>query len=279
MESSVLYVDGGLLWNYPIDIFDFAGYMNLSPSDRMPMINNETLGLRIASTRRVPYEYDGKTEEKSIITLRRHIQSLVFTLGEHKAKNYERKENNFRTIDIDPPTLLTLDFEKFDEIVTKEALSEQGRQGALRFKSRVRLIDYFKITLPEDLHKAVLSYEQEPSVQTLPRVSPPALIVAFYSHADPNIQTFLHQNLRVPLWSRDKNGNTAFHEAVIQDQFNALERLLKVAPEGAQAKNFQHFTPNDFAITKDIQDLLSQYSVCGLDVFAQEPQKSVIFHH
>ncbi len=53
-ENTSLFVDGGLLSNFPIDIFDNTKYMN--DENQLPQYNNESLGLRLERCLQIDHE-------------------------------------------------------------------------------------------------------------------------------------------------------------------------------------------------------------------------------
>lgn len=133
------YVDGGLYYNYPINIFDNARYAPLenslpAPYDPRPgaVYNKETLGLRV-DTKDEINSHLKKTEEppQEIRNLKDYAMVLVGGLTDNLNKLHIHKNDWHRTIYIDSLGVGTTDFGLEDRIIQK--LIQSGRDGTINY--------------------------------------------------------------------------------------------------------------------------------------------------
>lgn len=148
-------VDGGVLVNYPVKLFDREKYIDskdsLTTSDkekyaavnkeflathpgRSPYAyNKETLGFRLDSRKEIAaFRYD-ESGGKKINDLVGYLQALVGTILDSQSNTHLQDEDWQRTIYIDTKDVSTIQFDLRDD--KKKELEESGRAGAL---------DYFK---------------------------------------------------------------------------------------------------------------------------------------
>lgn len=270
-KSKTLYVDGGILWNYPVELFDFARYgHNKNLSGHLPKINYETLGIRLVSSElknryeKLNTEGELTPEEISIKTFWQHITSLVSAIYRKQESDHARQGNSFRTIYIDTLDVGMLDFEKVESSSVKKLLLSQGKEGVLNFKKR-QSEEFYHVKLPEKLEKAVLKYSkilafrgQKGQQKGTFHINPncPELVVEFYSFNDPRLYQYLHQELGVSLWARDSENNTALHIAAKQNNLVAIKNILAVDPNRANVTNGEGKTPLSLTNNKEIIALL-----------------------
>ncbi|KAA9333198.1 patatin-like phospholipase family protein [Hymenobacter busanensis] len=135
-------VDGGLLANYPIDLFDDARYLGVSASDTLPaagpFVNPETLGLRL-----------DRAEQIALDTLANGRQALapydIHSFGSYMGALYTVAIENLnpaqpqdwrRTVSINTagfnPKIKRLSDEQ------KQTLVSSGRQGVQAFMQRAQ---------------------------------------------------------------------------------------------------------------------------------------------
>lgn len=60
-EQCRLFVDGGLLMNYPIEIFDNTKYLTNNESEPKSIFNEESIGLRLESCKQIDHEIGKRT--------------------------------------------------------------------------------------------------------------------------------------------------------------------------------------------------------------------------
>ena len=122
-----LYVDGGLVNNYPIELFDAKG------------LNPETLGLRVDSPAEIGQLRDGASPVGKAIRpwqvsgFKDYGESLVETA--RLIQNQKMGMNNFRTIYIDIGEIKTTEFALTEE--QKERLVTAGRDATAQYFATV----------------------------------------------------------------------------------------------------------------------------------------------
>lgn len=143
-----LYVDGGLVANYPIDIFDKIKYVDpASPVPDAKIFNEQTLGFSLVCKEQKDFltsiAFPGGTLEeerpdaplhykeiKSITTL---TKALLYSIYEQEEHNHVRSGDPVRTIYIDTCGVGTLEFDIPPE--KKDAILRSGREA---------VTDYFR---------------------------------------------------------------------------------------------------------------------------------------
>ena len=147
-----VYVDGGVLNNYPIKLFDREKY--ISPENRSKMAiepkyyekenvrflkkhpsssryiyNKETLGLRLDSKQEIGVFRDGaEAQHHSIEDLFDYIKALMTTILESQGNSHLHSDDWHRTIYIDTLGVATTDFDLTDPM--KKKLEASGSKGA-----------------------------------------------------------------------------------------------------------------------------------------------------
>lgn len=147
-----VYVDGGMLDNYPIKLFDREKY--ISPENRAQMAvkteyyekenkrflakhpssspyryNKETLGFRLDSKQEIGvFRYGNEPQHNRINDFFDYVKALVTTLIESQASTHLHSDDWQRTIYIDTLGVGTTDFDLSDAM--KKKLEDSGRTGA-----------------------------------------------------------------------------------------------------------------------------------------------------
>ena len=135
VKKDIFYVDGGLLYNYPINMFDSKRINDNIESNH---INNQTLGFRIVSEES-KYKYESgllkkfdeleeekKKDNKKIFDLTKNLMNFFY---KNEERNHSEKDQE-RTIYIDSRGIDSFDFEikpsKIQELRNsgKEAISD-----------------------------------------------------------------------------------------------------------------------------------------------------------
>jgi NTE family protein len=150
-----VYVDGGVLDNYPIKLFDRKKYIadrNLKAHSREPeyyrkhntalreigkeispyVYNKETLGFRLDSAREIGlYRDQGEPPVSRVDDFFSYGWNLIETIMEGQANQHLRTDDWQRTIYIDTLGVKTTDFALPDE--KKEALVDSGRKHTQKY--------------------------------------------------------------------------------------------------------------------------------------------------
>lgn len=150
-----VYVDGGVLDNYPVKLFDRAKYiatadlqtMGMTPDyyakenqqflqthpDSSPYVfNRQTLGFRLDNKEEIAIFRDGKEPPHADISdFFDYIKALMTTILESQASQHLHGDDWHRTIYIDTLDVRTTDFDIAD--AKKDALLESGKQHALDY--------------------------------------------------------------------------------------------------------------------------------------------------
>ncbi len=155
VQKDVLYVDGGLLYNYPINMFDTK---RINDNIEYNYINNQTLGFRLVSEElKLDYESDLVDEfdgiEKNIKKSNEKLFDLVgdlinFYFESEERLHSERIKDQERTIYIDSKDVDGFNFKVSDE--DKEKLRKSGKEAIRDFLNRMhnkksKIINLFKI--------------------------------------------------------------------------------------------------------------------------------------
>lgn len=264
-ESKALYVDGGVLLNYPIRLFDYEldekGHFD---RDGLPKINKATLGLRLNPK-------DTSVESDS----RAHSTASAMGMLKSLGANYQESDHRlngdvFRTVYINVPSIGigTLDFERVEEEHAKRLLTQIGIVGAREFMERShRHNQTLSMGLPEDIEKIYLEHliivgrkiSKKNKVKPIYKLNPqcPALVLAFYKHNKEELYDYLHNHLGILLCASDQHGMTAFHLAARQGELIALKRLLAKNPDGAHKKNAEGKSPYHLALEEGHTEIIA----------------------
>ncbi|MFL5764189.1 MAG: patatin-like phospholipase family protein [Bacteroidia bacterium] len=141
-KDNDIWVDGGVSWNYPVNIFDNNAYITkpenaekvIYNTDPGYIFNHETLGFRLDSTQVIEYNKDNwKNEPVEINNIKDYALGLVNFLMEMANKKHLHQNDWNRTIFIDTLDVKTTDFKLPPEKI--RALLASGRTG---------VTDYFK---------------------------------------------------------------------------------------------------------------------------------------
>ena len=150
-----VYVDGGVLNNYPIKLFDREKYIAPDNRPRMAMetdyyrkenrrflkkhpsgspyvYNRETLGLRLDSRQEIGVlRYGAEPAHHKIDDLFDYIKALMTTILESQGNAHLHSDDWQRTIYIDTLGVSTTDFDLDDRM--KKRLENSGRKGAAAY--------------------------------------------------------------------------------------------------------------------------------------------------
>jgi len=150
-----VYVDGGVLDNYPVKLFDRQKYIdpaNLSkmaakkkyyekenkrflkkhPSSSPYVYNKETLGFRLDSKQEIGvFRYGAEPAHEKIDDFFDYIKALVSTMMESQANRHLHSDDWHRTIYIDSLGVKTTEFDLSD--AKKKKLEEAGAKGATAY--------------------------------------------------------------------------------------------------------------------------------------------------
>ncbi len=142
-----VYVDGGLLNNYPIKIFDREGYIdnenaslevdyytkhNADLTENPYLYNKETLGFKLDNSKEIGLFKDGeKPPSRKVKHIFHYIKYLIDTLVEFQSNQHMHGDDWQRTIYVDTLGVKTTDFD-----ITKEQkleLIESGRVNTEKY--------------------------------------------------------------------------------------------------------------------------------------------------
>lgn len=256
IKNKILYVDGGVLSNYPIDLFDFCRYTEEkcdSGERNTHDVNRATIGFRLVSPQlKKRYENmelkplgETNTEGKQATGLLNHIKNLVSAIYHKQESDHACSGDGFRSIYIDTLDIGMLDFDKVEIKTVKKQLLREGELGVENFLNRRRTQRF--VTLPEELKALVMANLESTSlilkadqVHFAPnriRRNCPALVAKFYEAWQDGAIKFLHDDLGISLFERDTEENTAFHIAATYEKPEALKKLLAICHRGASIKN------------------------------------------
>jgi NTE family protein len=140
MKNNEVWVDGGVSWNYPVNLFDDTRYVTQSQNAEKVayntnpgyVFNYETLGFRLDSTKVIEYNKDNwKSEPVQINNIKDYAVGLVNFLMEMANKKHLHQNDWNRTIFIDTLDVKTTDF-KLSSAKINELLA-RGRTGVSEY--------------------------------------------------------------------------------------------------------------------------------------------------
>jgi NTE family protein len=135
-----LYVDGGVTWNYPIDLFDDLKFLDPASNaytkpnyptvyDERQVYNKETLGFRVDTKDEISAEKDNwRRPPAKIEDIQDYIGALVGFMMDTANKAHLHENDWHRTVFIDAGGVRTTDFDLPDSKVNM--LIDNGRNGA-----------------------------------------------------------------------------------------------------------------------------------------------------
>lgn len=138
-KNGDLYEDGGVLNNFPIEMFDKPKYMGLPDDNATTILNPHTLGLALRKTYQI-----NDLEHKPVKTPIYDYHPVEYTeglvnglLNQVDNEKFEKDKNRQRTVQIDRLGVSLADF-AIDE-KTIQALIESGREAVKRYFADLRL--------------------------------------------------------------------------------------------------------------------------------------------
>lgn len=139
MNNDII-VDGGVAWNYPINIFDHKRYVydlsNAMPvdynTDADYLFNHETLGFRLGTLKEIEHRKDNwSSEPLAVDGLKGYIKALITFMMEMANKKHLHKNDWNRTIFLDSLDVKSTDFRL--PIQKIAALLQSGREGTISY--------------------------------------------------------------------------------------------------------------------------------------------------
>lgn len=132
LHNGDIYVDGGVTWNFPINVFDEAQFMTSSYSrDPAATYNRETLGLRVASRLPELGEPIPQPEPIAINGIRDYMITLINYVWETVNRQHLFEHDWQRMIFIDTTEFSPIDFNLQKSEI--DLLIERGHAGVNRY--------------------------------------------------------------------------------------------------------------------------------------------------
>ena len=135
-NNDEVMVDGGVTWNYPLNIFDNTKYLHNSENGKPVeynkskdyVFNCETLGFRLDSSKEIEFnKHDWANVHKDINNIVDYLKALGGFILEMANKAHLHKNDWKRTVFIDTLGVKATDFDLPKEKI--QGLIEQGRKG------------------------------------------------------------------------------------------------------------------------------------------------------
>lgn len=150
-----VFVDGGVLNNYPVKLFDRVKYISQEnqlktaierpyyekeneqflknhPESSPYIYNKETLGLRLDSKQEIAvFRYGADQNRQKIGSFSDYVKSLISTIMESQGNTHLHSDDWHRTIYIDTLGVSTVQFDLSDS--KKKELEDSGRAGAEKY--------------------------------------------------------------------------------------------------------------------------------------------------
>ena len=114
-----IFADGGIYYNYPINLFDKNGY------------NKETLGLRVDSKEEIISAKTNKNSKKNISSFKNYSQAIIESLIDIANKTHLSERDWHRTIYINTGSIKATQFDLSEK--QKKRLIENGKKGAVDY--------------------------------------------------------------------------------------------------------------------------------------------------
>lgn len=153
LEDNDVYVDGGVLNNYPVKLFDKTNFVDdghaiepeyykslntkikaLGGSRTKYVYNKETLGFRLDTKEEIAmFRAQSAPARKRITDFFDYSWALIKTVLEHQQNSHLHSDDWARTVYIDTLGVETTDFDLSSE--RKEELIASGKKGALHYLS------------------------------------------------------------------------------------------------------------------------------------------------
>jgi NTE family protein len=138
-QGKQIFVDGGVTWNYPLDLFDDKKYVSNPKAGVVPgydtvyddnhIYNKETLGLRVDTRNEIEAEKDSwRLPPVEINDFFDYAKALVSYMSDMANKLHLHKNDWDRTIFLDAGGVKTTEFDLSDAKVNR--LLQNGEQGA-----------------------------------------------------------------------------------------------------------------------------------------------------
>ncbi len=149
LQPAHVYTDGGVLNNYPVDIFDFVGFLdetvNVPETFWKPAHNPYTLGFRLISKTNIDY-FTGVSDAPSreIEGLLPYLKALIATMYNKQNSDHQLHHDVIRSIYIDHLGIDTLAFDLSD--AQKKALIQSGEKAVEDYLQKMSLSSEYKAT-------------------------------------------------------------------------------------------------------------------------------------
>lgn len=133
-------IDGGVAWNYPLNIFDHDNYLvNVKNGKKVTYntsagyrFNHETLGFRLDTKKEIELNQNNWANvPKDIDNILNYAVALVGFMHSMANKKHLHKNDWERTVFIDTLTVNTTDFDISDNMIGK--LIQSGRDGVIEY--------------------------------------------------------------------------------------------------------------------------------------------------
>jgi len=130
-----IYVDGGVYYNYPLNLFDQEKYLVEKPEkNNNEPYNKETLGLRVDSPEEITSQIKNEPNPNlQINSLKNYIQALIGGLVDMANKTHLREKDWDRTVYIDSLGVSSTQFDLSDK--QKKELILSGETSARKYFS------------------------------------------------------------------------------------------------------------------------------------------------
>lgn len=127
-----VYVDGGILNNYPIAAFDNTRYQTLEGEEDKPIFNTETLGFRLLDETKIDFFKNNNVYPKTEVgNLLQFSMALFNTIQNKENSDHHLSSDSQRTVYIDTVGVNMLDFGLTE--IQKKALISSGHEATKAF--------------------------------------------------------------------------------------------------------------------------------------------------
>lgn len=250
--SGYAYIDGGLIDNYPVTLFDKAKYLTSYKQNQpgeLPVFNTETLGFRLIDGN-LKKVYEGRDSEDH--TNPRHqdneingIFAMIWaTFG---CIYYKQESDHLHSIDskrsvyIDHFNIGMVDFDLTEgqkdsliaagKVAVEDFVSRVQRDNILRKRSHFLTPKLFAVLAKYfmDFEVAVVNGNLEVKNIVVSKAFNNAKHLFYeYGKIANDLELLLLKDLGLSIYAKDEKGNTALHDFAREGDFTSFQRLWKI---------------------------------------------------
>jgi len=248
--SGYAYIDGGLIDNYPITLFDktkyLSSYKNSQPGE-LPVFNTETLGFRLIDGK-LKKVYEGQDDQTTPRNQDSEINGIFAMIWATFGCIYYKQESDHlhsidskRSVYIDHFNIGMVDFDLTEG--QKDSLIAAGKVAVEDFIARVQTDNilrkkshFLSPKLFAILAKYLVDFEvnvvngqlEIKNILVSKSFNNSKQLFYEYGKLTNDIELMLLKDLGLSIYAKDDRGNTALHDFAREGDFTSFQRLWKL---------------------------------------------------